>query len=120
MSDTLNDCGKYENVPISEQTEKEMNLTASDRQYLQRMFYLQDECTAETIKKEYDLHAKLITDAVREIIKENNVVIFAKINELWQVMKKVQQLQIKLHTEIKDHEKRILALERALEGFLKT
>jgi hypothetical protein len=119
MSDTIIDCGKYENVPISEQTEKEMHLTSSDRQYLQRMFCLQDENTAEFIKKEYDIHAKLIIGAVRDIIAENNKLIFDKIDEQWTVIKAVQKLQVKLQSEIKDHEKRIKALELALKGFLK-
>lgn len=118
MSDILIDCGKYENVPVSDQTDKEMHLTSSDRQYLQRMFCLQDENTAETIKREYDLHATLITDAVRTIIQENNKVIFEKIDELWKVTKEVQKLQLKLQREVENHEKRINALESALSDFL--
>ena len=116
---TTIDCGKYENVPISEQTEKEMHLTASDRQYLQRMFCLQDENTSEYIKKEYDIHAQLIIGAVRDIIAENNTLIFAKIDELWKVTKEVQKLQVKLQREVENHEKRIKALESGLKEFLK-
>lgn len=60
----------YNKIPISEKTENGMNLTSDDRQYLQRMFAIQDEAIYDFINETYDLHAKLICDTVREMLDE--------------------------------------------------
>ncbi len=72
----------YENVPISDKTEKGMTLTSDDRQYLQRMFALQDEYTKEFIKKTYDEHAEIICGVVRDMIAEQNEAMSKKFDEV--------------------------------------
>jgi chromosome segregation ATPase len=84
----------YENIPISKCTKDGMSLNSDDRQYLQRMFCLQDEAIEKYVKDAYDLHAKLICDTVRELLNDFKKEINTELREL--------RLEIKdVKTEIK-------------------
>lgn len=110
---------KYDNIPISEETSKEMRLTSSDRQWLKRAFDLQDQTTEDFIKKTYDEHAQIICGVVRDMIKEQNDAIFAKIDEQNVIIREIQAVIIEIQSELKDHEARIKSLEKKVDRLLK-
>lgn len=70
---------KYDDIPISQSTEKGMTLTSDDIQFLKRMFDRQDNYTYEYIndkyQKQYDALAALIEgkmETVFEAIRKQN------------------------------------------------
>jgi hypothetical protein len=110
---------KYKDVNVSEKTLAGMVLTSDDRQYLQRMFCMQDEYTETFIKKTYDEHATIICGVVRDMIKEQNDAIFAKIDEQNVIIRQIQEVITEIQVELRDHESRIRRLEKQVERLLK-
>jgi hypothetical protein len=110
---------KYKDVNVSDKTLAGMVLTIDDRAYLQRMFCMQDEYTQDFIKKTYDEHASIICGVVRDMIKEQNDAIFAKIDEQNVIIKEIQSVITEIQIELRDHDARIKKLEKQVEKLLK-
>jgi len=111
----------YNNIPISKKTQEGMTLTSSDRQYLQRMFCLQDEVTRQYISDTYDLHAKLICDVVREMLEDYKKEILnslqrieESIEGLKEDIKEIKAETLDLKNRIVNHESRLLRIEKHL------
>ena len=107
----------YNNIPISKKTQEGMTLTSSDRQYLQRMFCLQDEVTKQYISDTYDKHAALICDVVREMldeIKRDLKSIHLEIKEVRLEIRDINKEIENLRQRIGEHDFRIVHIEKHL------
>ncbi len=60
----------YDNIPLSKKTLEGMSLNIDDQAFIKRLFDRQDEVTKQYISDTYDLHAKLICDAVKSMLDD--------------------------------------------------
>lgn len=98
----------YNKIPVSEKTENGMSLTSDDRQYLQRMFVIQDEAIYDFINETYDLHAKLICDTVREMINEVKL----ELNSIKSEIKDIKDDLKCLHSVVEENREDVRKLKK--------
>ena len=108
----------YDNIPLSEKTKEGITFSVEDQQFLKRLFDRNDEVTQQYISETYDKHATIICDVVREMVADQNIAIFSKIDEQNKIIREIQDLLNELVKTVQDHEKRIAVLEKKLSNLL--
>jgi hypothetical protein len=107
--------GNYNDLPMSQKSKDDISFSVGDQDFLKKCFDRQDDVIKKYIADTYDSHATIICGVVRDMIAEQNNAIFAKIDDQNKVIKEIQQLQVNIMDELRDHDARIKILEAKMQ-----
>ena len=101
-----------QDVPVSKTTQKGMSLNIDDQAFIKRSLDIQNEGIEDYISKTYDLHAALICETVREIVKEQNDRMFREIKEIKTSIESINLRLDGIEGNLDVKEVRIISLEK--------
>ena len=111
----------YNDITVTPKTKSGMGLTIDDQKWIKLLFDRQDWVTQEYIGDTYEKHAKLITDVVREMLNDYKKEMFIALERIElsiegvkKDIKEIKAETLDLKNSIKDHEFRILRIEKHL------
>ena len=105
----------YENLPLSEKTLEGSRFNIDDLKIMKVLNDRQDEVIKQYISATYDLHAKLICDAVKDMLNEIKLELSKIHLEMREIRIEIRDINLdieNLTNRIADHEFRIMGLEK--------
>jgi hypothetical protein len=108
----------YNDLPVSEETKSGMSINIDDQKWFKLLFDRQDTVLHEFITRTYDEHATIIIGVVRDLIREQNETIFARIDAQTKIIQKIQNLIVDIQNELRDHDTRIKKLDGKVQKLL--
>jgi 23S rRNA maturation-related 3'-5' exoribonuclease YhaM len=111
----------YTNIPVSTKTDAGMNLNSNDRQYLQRMFCMQDESIEKFIIEAYKNHNETICKSLAETMQAQNDRMFEALQTqnllIKEIKEDIQSIKNRIdviESRLDDKDVRIALLERRM------